>query len=376
MSVRYHEVAPSNDNAAGFVEFNTIDFELLAEGRKMLKNTITVCADIVVNSSGSTPMDANKRIYIDNKIGFHSVFSSWSCEAKGSMLENIQDYPRYVSMVSSATMDKNDVFSVKNQAEGRQVVQAAGSIVIQAVACKNTTATNAIQTEPANFSILPSICFNNVVGDDYSFNKNGSIRISCNLARNIACLYGPASTSAQKPNYTLSNVRVKFNSIPDDGKQGAIMMNSVVGIKSVINSQQANISSRVPAAAVSGVVISFVKQAHENEYEKNSYALEKFNNIDEVQYLFSDSTNNYITYVIDDRGDMIAKGLNALSDSGHSNVDASKLAANQGFMIGLGFEDMLDLRNQKFTVQLKTSDALIGANPKTAFLYFLNLLTL
>ena len=372
-NVLYHEVSPSNDNSAGFKEFNTIDWELLVEGRKLLKNSITVEADIKVESTSGTDVVVASVIGVDHRIGFHSCFESWSTEAKGQMLENLNDYPRYVSMVTAATMDENDVCDAKAQAEGRQVTEAAGRYVIQGQRVNNKNASTTAHVNSANFSIEPKICFNSVVGDDYSFSKNGAIRISCNVARNNSALFGGGSATAQ---FTLTNVKLSFMSIPDDGSQSAMMMNSVVSVKSAVNSQAANISARVPAAASNGVVISFIEQSNENSTTANSYALEKFPNLDEVQYLFSDSTNKYVSYVIDDKGEMVQRGLSALSDSGENQVSAVKFASNEGHIIGLSFEEYLDLRTQKFSVQLKTSSPDISAKPRLVYLYFLNLLQL
>ena len=54
-NILYHEVDPSND-AASFQEFNSIDFELQAPGRKLLKNSISVEFTLSVISDGVTPV--------------------------------------------------------------------------------------------------------------------------------------------------------------------------------------------------------------------------------------------------------------------------------------------------------------------------------
>ena len=55
-NILYHEVAPQNDNPDGFVEFNTIDWELMVEGRSLLKNSIVIEADITVYKTGTTDL--------------------------------------------------------------------------------------------------------------------------------------------------------------------------------------------------------------------------------------------------------------------------------------------------------------------------------
>tara|TARA_R110002167_G_scaffold25737_1_gene89092 strand:- start:1255 stop:1755 length:501 start_codon:yes stop_codon:yes gene_type:complete len=165
-------------------------------------------------------------------------------------------------------------------------------------------------------------------------------------------------------------------SVEDDNKQGAMLMNSVSSLKQTINSQQANILSRVPSDKVNGVVISFLEQAHETNATDNSYALEQLPQLDEVQYLFSDSTARYITYTMDDYDDMILKGIEALSESGVNMCHSSKLSANKGTIIGLAFSEYIDLRSQKFSVQLKNSSAGISSNPRLVYLFFSTLIQL
>jgi len=373
-NILYHEVAPQNDNPDGFVEFNTIDWELMVEGRSLLKNSIVIEADITVYKTGTTDLVVADRVGLENKIGFHGIFESWSCEGSGQNLQNLTDYPRYVNMVASATLGQNDTNDIKYQAEGRTPTEAGGRYVLQRTLAHNKSSSHADRFLPANFSVMPKICFNSMVGDDYSFNRNGSVRVSCNLARNNQFLHG-GDVSATS-NYKLTNVKLRFISVPDSGKQGKMIMNSAVSVKTTVNSQQANIGVKVPAQACNGVVISFIKQSNDNAVGENSYALEQYPRLDEVQYLFSDATNKYITYVIDDHEEMRQRGLNALTDSRHNQVNGATLKANNGEIIGLSFQEFIDLRNQKFTVQLKSSATDLATNPRLVFLYFLNLISL
>ena len=72
-NILHHQVAPQNDNPAGFEEFNTIDWELMVEGRKLLKNSIVVEADIVVYSAGTTALTPADRIGLENKLYINGV---------------------------------------------------------------------------------------------------------------------------------------------------------------------------------------------------------------------------------------------------------------------------------------------------------------
>jgi len=375
---QYHEVVPSND-ANEFVEMNSIDFELLAEGRKMLKNSITIKGDIVVERTAGTECDKSDfaLVMMDNKVGFHGVCESMTCELPQSMglIENVQDYPRYVASIVSATKDKNDVFNARDQAEGRHCTEAGGSLNCQATLAQRSNADTTVK-EKNNFTIKPKICLNSMVGDDYSFAKNGAVRVSMNLARNRDVLFGGRVDSNGDSNYKLENVRLCYVSRPDDGKQGPINMSSTVGVKATANSQSSSIRVRVPASACSGVIANFIQQSNLNNVGRNSYKLEQHPQISKVSYLFNSSTNDYVSYSIDTRADMIAKGLEVLNKAGHNDANANKLASNQGFLIGLDFNNLLDLRNTPFQVDLESTQTDLNVKPRVVYLYFLNMISL
>ncbi len=369
-NIRYHEVAPSND-AADFQEFNSIDFELLSPGRKLLKNSISIQFRLEVTSDGVSPVAA-RQISLDNKIGYHGVFESWTTStAQAGILENTQDYPRYVGMVAAATLDENDLLNVRYQAEGRSLTQDGGRYALQQPRIRNKNATPVEHLEERECSIYPKIALNSIAGGDYSFDKNGSIRISTNLARNNNFLFGPQMAGSS---YKISNVKLHYISVPDDGKTQPMLMNTVVSVKAAINSDSANLSFKVPAKSCSGVVMSFIQQSNENADGENSYALEKLPNLNSVQYMFNSSTSQGVSYVIEDQGELIKRGLSALSEAGHSQVSASKYAVNQGYLIGESFEDQIDLSSQQFAVQIKSEVPSISSKPRLCYLYFLNLI--
>ena len=47
-NILYHSSRPLNDNSAGFIEFDSIDFEIQDNGRKLMKNSVYLEADIEV----------------------------------------------------------------------------------------------------------------------------------------------------------------------------------------------------------------------------------------------------------------------------------------------------------------------------------------
>jgi len=373
-NIKYHVVQAQN-SAASYEELDTVSFLIEADGRKMLKNSIRIEGNVVVEKATATAVTAADDVRVNNMIGAHSLFEAWSCETeKAGNLQALTNYPRYMNMVASSSMDSDDLCSSSMLCELRNPV-ASGSVAnIEPSVSYNDNGSHAVQSEDAFFSIKPLICFNQSTAD-YSFSSNGFIRISCNLSRSNHALYGRDVSATA--NYKLKNLVLKFNSVEDDGKQDKIMMRSYVSIKNTVQSTDTHISARVPSRAVNGVSISFLEQAHEsNDNLVDSFGLESFEQLDEIQYLFNNSMSNYVTYSLDDRADMIKKGLESIVDSGHSQANGNKLAGNKGFIVGLNFEEYLDLSQQRYSVQLKTSNAAISTSPKNVYLFFHELLSL
>lgn len=369
MSVQYHSLNPSND-ASDFSEFDSIDFELNVPNRKLLKNSIMFECELKhVFKTGTTSVTVGDRIGLDPRVGYHGLFESWNTSANSvGQIENINSYGRYVASISTATLDEGDFCNVFHQAEGKCLTQDSGCYNVQPIRLRNDTGVNV--TVPQDVCVMPKIALNSMAGDDYSFDKNGSIRLSTNLARNNNFLSGGSFADTS---YQIQNVRLKFITVPDDGKQGKMLLNSVVSVKSAINSQAVNMVFKVPAKACNGVVINFIQQNRENTNGENSYALENLPNLLSLQMLLNSNTQQGISYEVLDKGEMIKNGIDALSESGHSQASASKIAFNQGFLIGQAFEEYIDLSNQSISINLKHEAPNISTEPRIAYLYFLNL---
>tara|TARA_R100000388_G_scaffold92207_1_gene74983 strand:- start:73 stop:1200 length:1128 start_codon:yes stop_codon:yes gene_type:complete len=372
-SIRYHEVKPNNSKDT-YNEFDNVSWDLVADGRKLLKNSIRVEGDLEIFQTGTTRKAKTDDIRVSHLIGAHAFWESWTSETSVGQLEVLQSYPRYVNHVASSSLDSEDLCNAHFIAELRNPAPAGASASIEQQVSYNDNATNTVQSVDASFSISPMLCFNRMSGD-YSFSKHGGIRISANLARATHALYG--RNVAGDTSYGIKNLVLKFTSVPDDGSNERLMMESYVPIKTSVNSTDFNVSSRIPSRAVNGVSISFLDQSHESDDRLiDTYRLENFENIEEVSYLFNNSLGKYITYKLDDKADIIKKGLEAMYDAGHHQANGLKLKGNQAFMAGTNFSEYLDLSNNKFTFNIKTSNALISTNPKICFLYFHQLLSL
>jgi len=370
-NIIYHEVQPDNNDTAGYGQFSTLDFTLESDGRKLNPNSIRIDFDLEAESTAGTVIDSGDQIFIDNKVGCHALFESYQVEVQSrGIIENLQEAPRWHAVHASSSYSEGDFSNLGLQAEGRGIHTKSGNYILQDVGHKGEDSASHLKSP--KYSIRPLICLNRMVGDAYSFSKNGYIKISVNLARNGHVFHGvDVDANVQ---YTIKNVTLRYTSRPDDGKQGKMMMNSVTNIKTSVNSAQSNIVCRVPSKAVNGVVICFLEQSKEGDLASNNLALEAYGQLDSAEYRFNDATNKYVTYRLEDKGDMVRKGLQALNDGNINQAHARHLNANQGNIIGLPFLEYIDLSTSKFSVELQSGLNNLSANPRLVYLYFLTLI--
>ena len=372
-SLTYHESSPENNNVNGFTEFSSVDFVIDAPSRKLLKNSIRLEADVLVFATTGNRVDRTHKIQIDNKVGGHSFIESCVVsmpESKG-VVQNAQEYSRHVQQIATSSYTKNDYFCSDLQAEMRGCLEFNGKVNIQQVASDNTTGTQD-PTDPS-FCIKPIICLNSSTGGNYSFADNGHIRLSFNLAKVHNALHGADCVAGTT--YTLKNMVVRYMTVPDDGKKEKMIMNSYAMVKNSIQSNSANISVRVPSNSVGGVSINFLEQSRESDLTSNSYALNPYPQFQEVNYGFSDSSSQFISYTITDLGDALHKGVESLKRGGANEVNMESYSANKGYILGLDFNgDYIDLSSNKFSVNLKSNSS--NLNPHLVYLYFHTLLVI
>lgn len=376
-AVQLHRTLPESSSDA-YKPYQTVDFLLDARGRKLIKNSIRIefdanCLDAV---GGATITNASN-VKLENAIGGHAFFDSFTCETENKgVLENLQNYPRYCNMVSRSTLAQDDLLSSQFVAEGRGPAEENGNYVLQYVSDNSYVAGQAevaARQQPPSFSIAPQVCFNRQGGDDYSFDKNGFIRVSMILAPVNQALFGGAAAAKD---YTLANMALRYQTRADDGEQGAMLMKSYVNVVSSVQSTATTVSARVPSSQVNGVALSFIKQSNVNAIQPNSYKLEALPQWSTIEYLFNNTLQQYITYTIRDESDAITKGLEALETAGHTQVSAKTLKANKGHIMGLPFNEYVDLSQQKFTINFKIDSDTITTAPMDVMMYFSTLLTM
>ena len=355
--IRYHTVQPANVKDT-YNEYDSVDFEMTFETRQLLRNSARIKAGLVVTKSGNAIKTADN-IFIDPKIGAHCFVSSITTELQSKgVLENLQEYPRYVRMVSEATMAEGDVLNSENVCELRSPDVKVTNAILQG------PTDGKIVNLKNDFSLKPKFCLNAMSGP-LSYSRSGTIRVTIKLARYFNALFGPSMVA--DATYALSNLRLCYMSSVDSSAKSKVQMGTKLNIKQSVASAFSNVSTRVPAVCKS-VSCSFQLQADENNMTSNNVETAKLPNVKELQFLFNDSQNEFITYIIKDQEELLRRYVESFADTESNSLSLTKLRASKGFGIGLPFRDFIDLSNQKFNVQI-TSDVESNA-PYIMYMYF------
>ena len=368
----YAQVEPEA-KASSYGEFDTLDFVLnVGAGRSIVKNSIKLLGTLRLNHTGDTR--AGNDVRLNHNIGVHACIDSTQVSftegEKAGIVENIQNYGRYVRIVETGTEDINDLMNASNLME----LKAPSANLGEALQLARTTvnATGANLTTDQDFAMAPLICLNKADGGNIPYSKTGAVRVSVNLAKNLAALEGGLAGSAA--NWNWSDVRLAFNHVSDQANPGPVVMRSIYNFKSSVLSSTANISARVPVAA-DAVSVSLQRQDRESVNVLSNYGLEEPRNFKSIQYMFNDSTNQYISYVIEDKNEALEKGVESMVATGHNGVfNAGRNQRNNNFLVGLNFNGFVDLSNQRFNIQLVSDiDTL---NPYNIYLYFHSLISM
>ena len=364
----YHMVEPEALQSA-YVEFNNCDFVVnVGQGRSLVKNSIRICGDVKITSDGTA--QTTGQIYWDFRIGANSFIDSIQVSfggPGGGIKENIQNYGRWCEMTAIASLNEDDYLNASQQVE----LRAPNKLSVERLADGEITIGTTPVNNPADFALKPICILNKMVGDHLPFEKSGEIRLTLNLARNQSALQG--SAQGQLATYELSNLRCHYQSVEHDENWASTdtKMRSVYNVKSSIQSGSANVQAQVPAVCDS-VSCSFQRQNTENVNVLSNYDCQQVQNISNVQFLWNSSTNQYITYEMNDQNDMLHRYIDSFLQTGHNQVMLDTFRGNAGFGLGIHFGEFTDLSRQNFSLQLKSS--ITNIYPYNVYMYFHSLI--
>jgi len=394
MSIQYHQVFPENTLVTYSGDAQTqVDFLLTYEGRALEMNSIRLNFDLNITPVGGADF-ANVRsdpnLFYDQSAGLHGVVQSCVTSVNGAVIENLNEYGRMVAMESQSTMTSDERNVASASCEGKVVNQRLTNLFLRGVVAGEFTddlngTTSNYETaliEKPSASLKPRICLNKCFTEDgslplLSFSRSGVIRISFRLARSTAFLFG---SDADGSSYSLSNLRLTYVSRDDSRDLAPILSRGITNVKQAITSSSANIQAIIPGSA-RAVSVSFQPQANENKAYYNNLQLYKIPSLSQVQYLFNDSTNQYITFIIKSEIESLERYLQSFKDTGSNSASLQNIVTNNSYGLGTSLGQYVNLANSKFSIQIQSAIGTATNSggdtvPMLAYIYFHTLLRL
>lgn len=372
MSCNYSSSIPENLKAS-YTEYDTVDFVLTFENKALELNSLRIEGDLKVRNN-NLPLDdvsnLGADIKYDRMVGAHSFIESIQTEMLGSVFENITEYPRMIKQTQVARNTQMEAFNSSQMCELKVPTDDMAKALLEGEKPFDSSTVN-IRVDP-DFSIKPRMLLNSNVGY-IPYNKTGPIRVSVNLARAMGCLYG-VDCSATTTTYTIENMRLSYRTTDDmtQVSKEPVVLRKRINIKSSIQSSLSNVQVKVPSQTVESFTGSFQEQSHENTAFWNNLSLDKVPNLTETQFMFNDSTNQYVSFVLRSNVEVIDKFLESIGKSGKNSVDRTNMNSNDGYGIGLKMNELVDLSQQKFSVQLNSD--ISSGNPFIMYMYFTSVL--
>jgi len=379
---QYHRILPANAKNS-YQEFDVIDFDLSFPNRAMvlgsvrLEGEVEVVADntITLNATTATTIQdaagaaiaANAlKVKLDGEVGAHAFIEVASTRVSGAVAESLGDYGRYVKMSAAAMTTVHDNNNSSNVCELKAPRSEITNNILKGelVATDPALTTGILRNNP-DFSIKPRICLNGGSGA-VPHARVGDVRVSFNLARNNSALYGLNMGNAVT--YNLKDLRLVYASVPDDGSHNekSVIMRKL-NVKQSINSSLSNINVRVPAVC-SAVSCSFNVQSQENTPKYNNQTLHPVPNLTSTQFLFNNSSNSLVSYRIRSNAELIDRAIGSFVDADANSLSTARLANGDGMIIGLNFDDLVDLSRNAFSLELESSVS--NLVPLVIYMYF------
>ena len=382
-SIRYISLEPVNLKTT-YGEYDTIDFDVVFAGRKLRLNNIRFAATIATPNGGQTgslkTQNSQTDFQLDPLTGAHSFIDSIATEFSNAgrnsgTVESLQEYPRYAKMYYSGTQTTDGQMGSACAPELRCSSGKVSNIILRGGQAGKPDGETFIATNPhelATFAVRPRFLLNSASSQNgeptLSERQVGSVRISIRLAR-FANVFNGASAIAEITSYALSNVRLLYQTYADDGTDSPLICRTKANIKQNVNGNAITLNARLPIKANS-MTASFFPVADMNSAQKNTLALPEPPAITRLEFSFNDSTNSYISYELRDRNTILQRAIQSLNPMDETNaLSLDVIKAGDFYMLGLGWDQFIDLSRQKFSLLLNSGIGSSGTD-YTIYSYF------
>jgi len=372
-SYQYSSGIPEN-NKDTFTANDNITFMITGDqDMSLLKNSVRLEGNLKILIGGGQV--TTELVYFNPQVGAHGILESMQVSTQNGLVENISNsYPRLVNMKEQATRSINDSLNGSEACELKMPTNH--HVQNYAHGTKSHTNQAAQQlNDPMSFSFKPLCCLNRVASSsgNLPFGRVGFVKLQVILSRDLGLLYGNVA-GASDLTYELTNVKLSYVQVPSqDLDNQPQMCRSFVSVKQTLNSNVSSINAKVPSA-VDAVSISFQRTANENTVRNDNLKLDNVDGLTRLEFGFN-NTVEMVKYQIEDRGEMIQRGLNSFSYMGHNQMKANMSNKGSGFIAGLNFQLPRDLTQNSFNTIIST-DSVNNLNKYNVYMFFHSMVSL
>jgi hypothetical protein len=366
MSAQYANVFPMSQQEFYYAQSN-VDFILQLDNAKLLPGSLCIEGEVAVFPDKSVPAtqyDGQDLMY-DARAGYHALFRDLTTELQTSgVLENLLNYPRLVKMATVAlTLDESLGSESVNAVEGKLMnnAQTRGNLYGRST------------TDPyIPFSVKPMFCLNKASAA-MAGSATGQVRVRVRLAPDEEFLFGSAFVLGTT-GYIIKNLRLRYMTIPDDGKKQTIQVETYQTFRSAVDSNNQNISTYIPGN-VDSVHMSFIPQINEGTPTKNYLQLAVppgvpplgassstytggHYGIERLYYAISDVDSALVGFTMESREEIVHNGLRSFKASAdkygalirHFNDED----ASDCYIAGIPMGGLIDFSRNKFAVEIQS----------------------
>lgn len=345
-----------------------VDFLLAFEDKAIVQNSIRITGKVRVGASGDitanngTKLNTSLDVQIDGTVGIAGAFQSITCSSdQQGVIENQNEHPRYVKAKSVAQTTAQHLFTdTRNTTE----LRTGTDIHTRYLLAGNNT--NVVADTQIPFSWKPDCAFNKS-SQNISYKKTGGVKLSVRLATDQQFLYG---ANASTMSYALYDLRLEYKTVPDKGSSGNLAFATIHMIKNTAESNNTNLSTRVPAV-VQSVSMVFHKDSQLNTYTYNHLQLEEPPGISRVEFSFNDSLTTYYNFALETVQEILYNYQKSWGVAGGSknNINFPLLNKNENYGVGMPFGTYIDMtKGSKFGVNIRSN--ISSALKYGVFMYF------
>jgi hypothetical protein len=363
------------------------------QGEKLLPGTVTLEGSIEVIETGGGHVGPLTRLYYDPLVGAHGILRDLTTEFQMmGITEQFQNYPRLVKMnrlalthdESLGTETSNCLeLTVHNEQQAKGILEGLNSLD-----------GGGVQTDGGGYAIPFSLKLMNALNSasaPVSSSSTGQVRLRIRLAPANEFLYGEDFTTGGWT-YIVRDLRLRYQTIPDDGKKQQVQMQVYHSYRTLLDSNNTNISTFVPGLAMA-VQASFINQNYENDPNQNfltcqpppgippvgasdiadgSSTIEHFDyGIERLYYAINDTDTALVGFTLESREEILINALRAFGGNMQKfgallrRMRNPDLKRTDGYLAGIPFGGLLDFSRNKFAAQIETQcdsfDNLFGA---------------